>query len=173
MLKKHLALVFFLSMLFLFFRPSWALPLPSHPEDFVKAFYAEFYKGYYEALDQKKKDPYPRKLIQTKRYFDNRLYSLLQKEHQRSKTAKEICGVLDFDPFMSAQDDAGPVKSTQLIQNGSKTQVKVTFANFGGNHSVLMDLKKEAGNWKIVNFIYAPDRDLIEKLKMLEKEKCQ
>lgn len=151
---------------------------PSTPEDFVKVFYAEFYKGFFEALD-KKKDPYSQKLVQTKKYFENNLYLLLKKDDQKRKNRNDVCGILDFDPFMSAQDDAGPVKSTQLIQKDSKTQVKVTFTNFGGNHAVVVDLKKEPEGWKITNFIYPPEKagekefNLIGTLKELEKEKCK
>lgn len=177
MLKKIILFGFlFLSILFSGHRVR-ALATLSNPEDFVKAFYAAFYKGFFEALD-KKQNPYSQRLIQTKKYFENNLHLLLQKDLQRRNTRDDLCGILDFDPFMSAQDDAGPVKSTELIQKDSKTQVRVTFTNFK-DHSAIVDLKKEADGWKIANFIYPPrdakekEFDLIGLLKTLEKQKCK
>jgi len=180
--KKLVAIPFLFLSLFVFVPSSEANSASTNPEEFVKSFYQEFFKDYFKILDQQKKDPYSQRLELTKAYFAGDLYFLLKKEDQNkriSKSGQDYCGILDFDPFMDAQDDAGPVKSTQLIQKDAKTQVKVTFANFGGNHSVLVDLKKEGAAWKIENFIYPPEKagdkefNLIGTLKELEKEKCK
>ena len=74
----------------------------------------------------------------------------------RGRAPKEV-GTLDFDPFVDAQDweiasfdiavnDAGPGKASATVK----------FANLDSKSTVVLDLVKIKGAWKISNITWTP-----------------
>lgn len=140
-----------------------------------------FYKDYVEM--PKGEDFGTQKMILAKRYFDDKLYSLLREEAQFFKqfALKEKCDdcVPDVDSFTGSRDRLEPVTSSQLVQKDSKTHVRVRLGKGGDAGVVIVNLKKEPQGWKIRNFIYSdePQDDLMnglaKGLNCLREGRCQ
>ena len=128
-------------------RPAFAAD-PS-PRDFISAIY-DTYKG---------KDAKGRPLdddAAIRRYFEPKLAAAMIKDRRAAARRKEV-GTLDFDPFVDAQDweiaafdiavsDAGPGKASATVK----------FANLDSNSTVVLDLVKIKGAWKIGNITWTP-----------------
>jgi hypothetical protein len=124
-----------------------ALAAEPSPHDFVAAIY-DAYKG---------KDAHGRPLDDDdaiRRYFEPKLAAAMIKD--RRAAARQV-GTLDFDPFVDAQDweiasfdiavnDAGPGKASATVK----------YANSGSNSTVVLDLVKIKGAWKISNITWTP-----------------
>jgi hypothetical protein len=125
-----------------------ALAAEPSPHDFVGAIY-DAYKG---------KDAHGRPLDDDaiRRYFEPKLAAAMIKDRRAAARRKEV-GTLDFDPFVDAQDweiaafdiavnDAGP----------GKASATVIFANLDSKSTVVLDLVKIKGAWKISNITWTP-----------------
>jgi len=126
-----------------------ALAAEPSPHDFVAAIY-DAYKG---------KDAHGRPLgddAVIRRYFEPKLAAAMIKERRAAARRKEV-GKLDFDPFVDAQDwqitafdiavsDASPGKASATVK----------FANLDSKSTVVLDLVKIKGSWKISNITWTP-----------------
>lgn len=78
---------------------------------------------------------------------------------------------VDFDPFINAQMDAKGYKIADEKIDGVNASVKVKITmSRGGENALKVFLKKIDGQWKIANFIYDKDFDLLSFLKEVNKE---
>ncbi len=125
--------------------------------DFVTAIY-DAYKG---------KDAHGRPLdddAAIRRYFEPKLAAAMIKD-RRAAARREEVGTLDFDPFVDAQD--WEIASFDIAINDeglgkgpgkgpSKTSATVKFANSGSNSTIVLDLLKIKGAWKISNITWTP-----------------
>jgi hypothetical protein len=126
-----------------------ALAAEPSAHDFVTAIY-DAYKG---------KDAKGRPLdgdAAILRYFEPKLAAAIIKDRRAAARRKEV-GTLDFDPFVDAQDWEIAAFDIALSDKGpSKTSATVKFANSGSNSTVVLDLVKIKGAWKISNITWTP-----------------
>ena len=91
-----------------------------------------------------------------RRYFEPTLAALILKDRRQASRRGEV-GILDFDPFVDAQDwqisdlaiaveDAGP----------EKVRATVKFKNVDKPSAVLLELVKIGKTWKISNVTWQP-----------------
>jgi hypothetical protein len=91
-----------------------------------------------------------------RRYFEPSLAAAMIKD-QRDAARRQEVGTLDFDPFVDAQDwdidafdiavrDGGPDKATATVK----------FSNLKSDSTVVLDLVKIKGEWKISNITWTP-----------------
>jgi hypothetical protein len=116
-----------------------------------------FVAGIYEAYKGKNGNGHPldnERII--RRYFEPSLAAAMVKD-QRDAARRQEVGTLDFDPFVDAQDwdiaafdiavtDAGPDKATATVK----------FSNLKSASTVVLDLVKIKGEWKISNITWTP-----------------
>jgi hypothetical protein len=119
------------------------------PRDFVTAIY-DAYKG---------KDAKGRPLdddAAIRRYFEPKLAAAMIKDRRAAARRQEV-GTLDFDPFVDAQD--WEIASFDIAVNDAgsgKASATVKFANAGSNSTVVLDLIKVKGAWRISNITWTP-----------------
>lgn len=102
-------------------------------------------------------------------YFAKPLADLIWKDHQASKG--EV-GAIDGSPIYDAQDyepknlTVHPAKIT-----GNTATVLVTFTNYGESKKLTYTLEQnDAGQWRIADIRWAPDRTLLGVLKQTYPE---
>ena len=84
-----------------------------------------------------------------KRYFEPRLAALIIKDH--NKAAGEL-STLEMDPFIDAQDwDISAVDVAVRDTSAEKASAKVSFKNLGKPTTVVLDLVKLRGEWRIAD----------------------
>lgn len=84
-----------------------------------------------------------------KRYFEPRLAALIIRD--REKAAGEL-STLDMDPFIDAQDwDISAVDIAVRDTSTEKASAKVSFKNLGKPTTVVLDLVKLRGEWRIAD----------------------
>jgi hypothetical protein len=84
-----------------------------------------------------------------KRYFEPRLAALIIRD--REKAAGEL-STLDMDPFIDAQDwDISAVDIAVRDTSAEKASAKVSFKNLGKPTTVVLDLVKLRGEWRIAD----------------------
>jgi hypothetical protein len=92
-----------------------------------------------------------------RRYFEPSLAALLVKDQKAAAKRGEV-GLLDFDPFIDAQDweistfdiaveDGTPGKATAIVK----------FTNFGKPATVRLDLVKLKNDWRIADITWLRD----------------
>jgi len=84
-----------------------------------------------------------------KRYFEPRLAALIIND--RNQAAGEL-PTLDMDPFIDAQDwDISAVDIAVRDTGAEKVSAKVSFKNLGKQTTVVLDLVKLRGEWRIAD----------------------
>ena len=84
-----------------------------------------------------------------KRYFEPRLAALIIRD--REKAAGEL-STLDMDPFIDAQDwDISAVDVAVRDNSAEKASATVSFKNLGKPTTVVLDLVKLRGEWRIAD----------------------
>ena len=126
-----------------------ALAAEPSPRDFVTAIY-DAYKG---------KDAHGRPLDgepAIRRYFEPKLAAAMIKDRRAAARRQEV-GTLDFDPFVDAQDWEIAAFDIAVSDTGlGKASATVKFANDKRDSTVVLDLVKIKGAWKIGNITWTP-----------------
>jgi hypothetical protein len=92
-----------------------------------------------------------------RRYFEPRLATLMVKDRQAAARRHEV-GLLDFDPFLDAQDwDVTAVDIVVSDATVGKAQATVKFVNLGEARSVLLDLVQVKQAWRIYDITWQRD----------------
>jgi hypothetical protein len=116
-----------------------------------------FLAGIYDAYKGKNGKGHPldnERVI--RHYFEPALAAAMVKDQRQAARRQEV-GTLDFDPFVDAQDwdidafniavrDAGPDKATATVK----------FSNLKSASTVVLDLVKIRGEWKINDITWTP-----------------
>ncbi|HEY1654268.1 MAG TPA: hypothetical protein VGF86_04055 [Candidatus Tumulicola sp.] len=94
---------------------------------------------------------------QAKGFFDPSLYASLSK--MLAEERREHAAVLDFDPFVFAQEPASSFSLGTPVTSGALVKVPVTlhFAHGAGHVTAIVRL---AGTWQIQNISYGADGNL-------------
>ncbi len=91
-----------------------------------------------------------------RRYFVASLADLIMKDQFEAARRSEV-GVLDFDPFVDAQDWDIPAVSIAVRETGAdKASATVKFKNSGKAQTVVLDLVKNKNEWQIANITWTP-----------------
>jgi hypothetical protein len=91
-----------------------------------------------------------------RRYFVTPLADLILKG-QFEAAQRDEPGVLDFDPFVDAQDWDIPAVSIAVRDVGAdKASATVKFKNSGKATTVVLDLVKNKTQWQITNITWMP-----------------
>jgi hypothetical protein len=92
-----------------------------------------------------------------RRYFEPKLATLMTKDQKTAARRKEV-GLLDFDPFLDAQDwDVTSFDITVNDAAAGKTQATVKFVNLGDATTVVLDLIQLKGDWRIYDITWLRD----------------
>jgi hypothetical protein len=122
-----------------------AAPAEPSPGSFVGAIY-ERYKGKDGkgvALDTD---------AQVRRYFEPKLAALILKDRRQ---ARGEVGKLDSDPFIDAQDwDIDAVDIAVRNTGAGKAGATVSFKNAGKPQTVVLDLVRRKGDWRIAGITW-------------------
>jgi uncharacterized protein DUF3828 len=113
-------------------------PPPSPTETFVEGLYKPY-------LDNTAGDP-----VQPdgQAIYSKRLQALIDKD--LAETPDGEVGRLDFDPFVDGQDwELGGLKVKEIYRSGDDARVRADFANFGEPRSILFNLVREDGAWRV------------------------
>jgi hypothetical protein len=92
-----------------------------------------------------------------RRYFEPKLATLITKDEKTAARHKEV-GLLDFDPFIDAQD--WEIAKFDIAVNDAaagKTQATVKFVNLGDATTVVLDLIQLKGDWRIYDIAWMHD----------------
>jgi hypothetical protein len=117
--------------------------------DFVAAIYNTYVgkNGNGVALDNERT---------VRRYFEPSLAALILKDQKDAARRNEV-GVLDFDPFVDAQDwDISSFALTVSETGSDKASATVKFSNHGTDSTIVLDLAKIKNEWKITNITWMP-----------------
>lgn len=91
-----------------------------------------------------------------RRYFEPSLAAAILKD-QRAAARRQEVGTLDFDPFIDAQDWDIDTFDIAVSDNGlDKATATVKFSNLKSDSTVVLDLVKIKGEWKISNITWTP-----------------
>ncbi|MGB6536708.1 MAG: DUF3828 domain-containing protein [Xanthobacteraceae bacterium] len=127
--------------------PAMAADASAH--DFVAAIYNAYVgkNGNGVALDSERT---------VRRYFEPGLAALILKDQENSRRRNEV-GVLDFDPFVDAQDWEISAFSLAVSEAGpDKASATVTFTSFTHESTIVLDLVKSKDGWKVGNITWTP-----------------
>ncbi len=126
-----------------------ALAADASARDFISAIY-----GAYKGKDAKGRPLDDDAAI--RRYFEPKLAAAMIKDRRAAARRKEV-GTLDFDPFVDAQDWEIAAFDIAISDAGAgKASATVKFTNAGSNSTVVLDLVKIKGAWKISNITWTP-----------------
>jgi len=92
-----------------------------------------------------------------RRYFEPTLATAMVKDQQAAARRNEV-GLLDFDPFLEAQD--WDVKTFDIVvgdATGGKAQATVKFVNLGEAMTVVLDLVQVKTEWRIYDITWQHD----------------
>lgn len=91
-----------------------------------------------------------------RRYFVTALADLILKD-QFDAAKRSETGLLDFDPFVDAQDWDIPAVTVAVREAGAdKASATVKFKNSGKAKTVVLDLVKNSNGWQISNITWTP-----------------
>lgn len=127
--------------------PACAAGTSAH--DFVAAIYNSYVgkNGNGVALDNERT---------VRRYFEPGLAALILKD-QKDAARRNETGLLDFDPFVDAQDwDIASYTLTVSEAGSDKASATVKFTNQDKASTVVLDLVKIKADWKINNITWTP-----------------
>ena len=116
-----------------------------------------FVAGIYEAYKGKNGNGRPldnERMI--RRYFQPTLAAAMVKDQSDAARRQEV-GTLDFDPFVDAQDwDIETFDIAVREDGGDKASATVKFSNMKNDSTVVLDLVRIKGEWKISNITWTP-----------------
>jgi len=130
-----------------------AATAPSSPAGVVDSFYRWYFSV--NTTHGGWREHFP----QTHAYLDSSLFALVSKMLAEENRAKGV--ILDFDPFVDAQEPATSFTVGAPISNGASVKVPVAlhFGKGAGQGRVIVVLHK-SGTWQIDNFSYGADGNL-------------
>jgi uncharacterized protein YunC (DUF1805 family) len=151
--------------------PAFAIAAPTqNPVDFVNAFYMDLAKA--ESVSSISR------IEKLKNYFDDNLYQLLLTDDKnREVETYAVCGYIDFDVFVNAQDGGEVVKTVEVVKSFPQILAAVTFTE-SKSPNLLVQMKMENAVWKITDFLY-PDpfthenHPLIPQLQAAQAKTCK
>ncbi len=80
--------------------------------------------------------------------YSKRLQALMDKDEKETHEGDE--GRIDWDVFIDGQDwKLSELKIVPVARDATKAQIRATFKNFGEPKSILYDLVREDGKWRI------------------------
>lgn len=80
--------------------------------------------------------------------YSKRLRALF--DNDAAETPEGEVGRLDFDPFVDGQDwELGGLTVKEIYRSGGEARVRADFANFGKPRSIVFNLVREDGQWRI------------------------
>lgn len=122
-------------------------------DDTARAFVAEIYDAY----RGKNGNGHPLDDEATlRRYFAPSLAAAMIAD-QRAAARRQEVGVLDFDPFVDAQDWEIDSFAVAVTDSGpGKAAATVKFSNFKRDSTVVLDLVKIGSEWKINDITWTP-----------------
>ena len=86
-----------------------------------------------------------------KRYFEPKLATLIIKDRNKAAKRGDV-STLEMDPFIDAQDwDISAVDVAVRDTSAEKASAKVSFKNLGKPTTVVLDLVKLRGEWRIAD----------------------
>jgi len=86
-----------------------------------------------------------------KRYFEPKLATLIIKDRNKAAKRGDV-STLEMDPFIDAQDwDISAVDVAVRDTSAEKASAKVSFKNLGKQTTVVLDLVKLRGEWRIAD----------------------
>ena len=92
-----------------------------------------------------------------RRYFEPRLATLMAKDQKTAARRNEV-GLLDFDPFLDAQDwDVATFDIAVSNALAGKAQATVKFINSGEPMTVTLDLIQANNVWRIYDITWLHD----------------
>jgi hypothetical protein len=141
-------------IIFAWFGVPLAAPAAEAADASALAFVTDIYAAY-KSKDAKGHPLDDERAI--RRYFEPQLATLMVKDQKAAAKRGEV-GLLDFDPFIDAQDweisnfditveDGGPGKATATVK----------FTNFGKPATVRLDLVKLKNDWRIADITWMRD----------------
>ena len=92
-----------------------------------------------------------------RRYFEPTLAAAMAKDQKAAARRNEV-GLLDFDPFLEAQDwdvDAFDIAVSDAAAGTAKTTVK--FVNQGEAMTVVLDLVQVKNDWRVYDITWLHD----------------
>ena len=129
-----------------------ALTLPARPVDAsATAFITAIYNSY-KGKDAKGVLLDSERII--RRYFEPGLATLMAKDQKAAAQRNEV-GLLDFDPFLDAQDwDITSFDISVTDATAGKAQATVKFVNQGQPMTVVLDLVEVRNAWRIYDITW-------------------
>ncbi len=101
-----------------------------------------------------------------RRYFEPQLAALMAKDQAAAARRGEV-GLLDYDPFLDAQDwDTSTFDIGVVDAGGGKARATVKFVNQGEAMTVLLDLIQIKGDWRVFDITWRHDGKL-ERLRQI------
>ncbi len=95
-----------------------------------------------------------------RRYFEPQLAALMAKDQAAAARRGEV-GLLDYDPFLDAQDWDTSTFDIRVIDGGDgKAKATVKFVNQGEAMTVLLDLVQIKGDWRVFDIAWRHDGKL-------------
>jgi Protein of unknown function (DUF3828) len=92
-----------------------------------------------------------------RRYFESTLATSMAKDQKAAARRNEV-GLLDFDPFLNAQDwDTKNFDIAVSEPAAGKAKATVKFVNQGQAMTVLLDLVQVKGDWRIYDITWLHD----------------
>jgi hypothetical protein len=151
----------------------------------AKAFVQQFY-DWYVPLYQKGQlrqrnqvSPAQTALSQKKDYFDNRLFNALSTYYNTPapKGAEDVLGI-DIDPFLSSQDLDFHYTIAGIKQKGANylanvrciTNKRIAHTAATGEASVIVEVGKIKGRWKLIDFRYDNGSDIFDLITAYNKD---
>jgi len=111
---------------------------PSPTETFIAGIYKTYTDNPHDDPDQAGGED----------IYSKRLKALFDKD--AAETPEGEVGRLSFDPFVDGQDwEIGGLKIKEIYRSGGEARVRADFANFGEPRSILFNLVREDGEWRI------------------------
>jgi Protein of unknown function (DUF3828) len=128
--------------------------MAKEPADLITSIYANYIKSADNPDGYGVKDPFDRAM------YSARLDQLIDKVQAECKDVQEVCGPVDGDFFVDAQDwEISDLKITTVSASADKAEVEAAFKNMSYRTTVTYQLVNENGNWVIDQLTVAKDGD--------------
>ena len=106
-----------------------------------------------------------KKIAEARGYLSDELYSQLSRAYNKNPDDGEF---LDFDPFSNTQMGASGYQVGKAVVEGSRARVPVKVQVLGGGEtSYSCHLRRINEEWRVSNFVYSKDFDLLSALKAI------
>ena len=141
-----------------------AKPQAAGPVGVVNAFY-RFHFAHGMGFDE-------RTVRRKRRWLTAELFELLLAELRKPVAPDEV-PYFDGDPFTDAQEYPNAFRVGRPAQTGARARVPVTRVWLARGkvmkrRTLQVELRRAQAGWRIANFIYPDDRDLLRELKRKE-----